>query len=341
MMIFNNISKYRSSLMGIAMLSVFLFHSMGNWMPSPIRNIAAHGTIGVDVFLFLSAMGLTYSITKNPCVIAFYKRRIWRIMPTYWLIMTCVYLFVITLMFLHIMPDNYYPIPRNCWQWVQAYTTLGYWVKDGIYYLWYIPAILLLYLLFPFLHIFFVMSRWTYLLCFVPAIVIAFIHPNIAWYHNLLLYRVGIFLWGGIFTIEFLQRERNVKRWIVYVIGVLAFLFYLMRMEMELEMFNRVLEESLFFVTLPCILVCVAWLCRFRFFEITTSFVGKISLEFYLIHEFVMRFMETVSNVIITMSPMVQKLMTLVVSLLLAYSVHIVVPIILGKFNKKNNKYSR
>ena len=131
------------------------------------------------------------------------------------------------------------------------------------------------------------------------------------------------------------------KRWIVYVIGVLAFLFYLMRMEMELGMFNRVLEESLFFVTLPCILVCVAWLCRFRLFEITTSFVGKISLEFYLIHEFVMRFMETVSNVIITMSPMVQKLMTLVVSLLLAYSVHIVVPIILGKFNKKNNKYSR
>ena len=65
------------------------------------------------------------------------------------------------------------------------------------------------------------------------------------------------------------------------------------------------------------------------------AFLGKISLEFYLIHEFVMRFMETISNVIITMSPMVQKLMTLIISLVLAYCVHRVVPTLLGMFNKK------
>lgn len=196
-MIFNNISKYRSSLMGIAMLSVFLFHSMGDWMPPFIHKIAANGAVGVDVFLFLSAMGLTYSITKNPDVMAFYKRRVWRIMPTYWLIMSCVYLFVFALMVEQIMPENYYPIPRNGWQIVQAYTTLGYWMKDGIYYLWYIPAILLLYLLFPLINKIFMVSKWTYVLALVPAIVIAFAHPDIAWYHNCLLYRVGIFLWGG------------------------------------------------------------------------------------------------------------------------------------------------
>lgn len=127
-MIFNNISKYRSSLMGIAMLSVFLFHSMGDWMPQFIHNIAANGAIGVDVFLFLSAMGLTYSITKNPSVIAFYKRRVWRIMPTYWLIMSCVYLFVFALMVVQIMPENYYPIPRNGWQiYASIYNT---WLLD-------------------------------------------------------------------------------------------------------------------------------------------------------------------------------------------------------------------
>lgn len=81
--IFTDITKYRSSLMGIAMLSVFLFHSMGDWMPTMICNIAANGAIGVDVFLFLSSIGLTYSITKNPSVTAFYKRRVLRIMPTY------------------------------------------------------------------------------------------------------------------------------------------------------------------------------------------------------------------------------------------------------------------
>ena len=210
MLIFDNISKYRSSLMGVAMLSVYFFHSMGDWMPSFVHNIAANGAIGVDVFLFLSAMGLTYSITKNPDIIAFYKRRMWRIMPTYWLIMSSVYLFVFTLMSIHIMPSNYYPIPRSVTQIVQAYTTLGYWMKDGFYYLWYIPAILLLYLLFPFIHKLFVAHNWTYVLVLVPAAVIAFVHPNIAWYHNCLLYRVGIFLWGGVYSLlNFCRRNER------------------------------------------------------------------------------------------------------------------------------------
>ena len=335
-MIFNNISKYRSSLMGVAMLSVFLFHSMGgDWMPKVVLDIAANGSIGVDVFLFLSAMGLTYSISKNPSVLAFYKRRVWRIMPVYWLIMSCVYLFVFVLKATHIMPDNYYRIPRNMWELVQAYTTLGYWLKDGIFYLWYIPAILLLYLLFPLLHKLFVTSKWSYLLCVVPGAIITFCPPDIAWYHNCLLYRVGIFLWGGIFTIEFMQHERHINSVLVYGVGILALVFYLLRMIFGIESFDRLLEECCFFITLPCILVCVAWLCHFRVLETTTAFVGKVSLEFYLIHEFVMRFRETVSNIIVTTSPMIQKLTTLVVSLGLAYCIHRIVSIILSMFNKK------
>lgn len=150
MTIFENLLKYRTQLMGIAMLSVFLSHSTGgNWMPKYIYNIAPHGAIGVDVFLFLSAMGLTYSITNSPDILAFYKRRVCRIMPTYWFVMTGVYLFVYTLTAANIMPNNYYRIPRNLYELVQTYTTLGFWIKDGLFYLWYIPAILLLYLLFP------------------------------------------------------------------------------------------------------------------------------------------------------------------------------------------------
>lgn len=80
---FADIAKYRSSLMGIAMLSVFLFHSMGDWMPTMILNIAANWIVGIDFFLFLSAIGLTYSITNNPCVTDFYKRRVLCIIPTY------------------------------------------------------------------------------------------------------------------------------------------------------------------------------------------------------------------------------------------------------------------
>lgn len=333
---FADIAKYRSSLMGIAMLSVFLFHSMGDWMPTMILNIAANGAIGVDVFLFLSSIGLTYSITKNPSIVAFYKRRVLRIMPTYWFIMTCVYLFVFILTAVHIMPDNYYRIPRSFWEFIQAYTTIGYWIRDGLFYLWYIPAILLLYILFPFVHKLFVVSKWTYLLCLIPGAILTFCPPDIAWYHNCLLYRVGIFLWGGIFSIEYLQRVRTIKAWKIYIVGACAMLFYIIRMQLGIAPFPRLVEEICFFVTLPCILICLTLLFRYKIIEFSMSFVGKISLEFYLIHEFIMRFMETISNVIFTMSPLVQKLMTFVITLILAYLVHIIIPKIVGFF--KNSK---
>ena len=332
--IFTDITKYRSSLMGIAMLSVFLFHSMGDWMPTMICNIAANGAIGVDVFLFLSSIGLTYSITKNPSVTAFYKRRVLRIMPTYWFIMTCVYLFVFILTAVHTMPDNYYRIHRNFGEFIQAYTTIGYWIRDGLFYLWYIPAILLLYILFPFVHKLFVISKWTYLLCLIPGSILTFFPPDIAWYHNCLLYRVGIFMFGGIFSIEYLQRVRTFKAWKIYVVGASAFVFYIIRMQLGIATFPRLVEEVCFFATLPCILICLTLLFRYKIIDLSMGFVGKISLEFYLIHEFVMRFMETISNVIVKMSPLVQKLMTLVITLILAYIVHIIISKVVGIFTK-------
>lgn len=334
--VFADITKYRSSLMGIAMLSVFLFHSMGDWMPTMILNIAANGAIGVDVFLFLSAIGLTYSITKNPCITDFYKRRVLRIIPTYWFIMTCVYMFVFMLTFAHIMPVNYYRIPRSFWEFIQAYTTIGYWIRDGLFYLWYIPAILLLYILFPFVHKLFVVSKWTYLLCLIPGTILTFCPPDIAWYHNCLLYRVGIFLWGGIFAMEFLQNVRSFKAWKIYLVGACAMSFYIIRMQLDIAPFPRLVEEVCFFVTLPCILICLTLFFRYKIIDLSMGFVGKISLEFYLIHEFVMRFMETISNVIVKMSPFVQKLMTLVITLILAYIVHIIISKVVGIF--KNSK---
>lgn len=210
------------------MLSIFLFHSMGgDWMPRYIYNIASHGDIGVDVFLFLSAMGLTYSLTNNHDILSFYKRRVWRIMPTYWFIMTGVYLFVYALISIHIMPDNYYRIPRSLYELLQTYTTLGFWIKDGLFYLWYIPAILLLYVLFPLFFKLFTLCKWTYILVLLPASVITFCSPTLEWYHNCLLYRIGIFLWGIIFTLKFIYKEHRINKWLVYGVGIISFLFYL------------------------------------------------------------------------------------------------------------------
>lgn len=61
---FEDLSKYRGELMGLAILFVILFH-IG--MPQsnffyPLRRL---GNIGVDMFLFVSGMGLWFSWTRS------------------------------------------------------------------------------------------------------------------------------------------------------------------------------------------------------------------------------------------------------------------------------------
>ena len=60
-----NISRYRSELMGAAMLFVILFH-VGLPREDTFFGLRRMGNIGVDIFLFLSGMGLWFSWTRRP-----------------------------------------------------------------------------------------------------------------------------------------------------------------------------------------------------------------------------------------------------------------------------------
>lgn len=79
---YKKILEYRSLLMGAAILWVVFFH-----MPIEIANKAVKfiweiGYGGVDIFFFLSGIGVYYSLKKNTIEV-FYCRRLKRIMPSY------------------------------------------------------------------------------------------------------------------------------------------------------------------------------------------------------------------------------------------------------------------
>ena len=84
-----NISRYRGELMGAAMLFIILFH-VGLSRGDPFYGLRRCGNVGVDMFLFLSGVGLWYSWTKNPSFTHFFKRRYLRIYPV-WLLMASLY----------------------------------------------------------------------------------------------------------------------------------------------------------------------------------------------------------------------------------------------------------
>ena len=90
---FKLIMQYRNVIMGIATLWIYIFHA---WIPifnNPTGNITLFchyieeyirkmGYCGVDIFLLLSGMGLTYAIKKGSLA-RFYYRRIRRVFIPY------------------------------------------------------------------------------------------------------------------------------------------------------------------------------------------------------------------------------------------------------------------
>lgn len=109
---FTAIKANRNYLMGVAMLLVIVFHFFC-WVTNPIGKLNI-GFIGVDIFLFLSGFGLSYSFEKNG-LLDFYKRRIIRIYPTYFLAVTLTYIFV----------------KWSSIQLINNYITIGFYINGG------------------------------------------------------------------------------------------------------------------------------------------------------------------------------------------------------------------
>ncbi len=133
-------------------------------------------------------------------------------------------------------------------------------------------------------------------------------------------------------------KDTTKRKIIIYSIGILAFIFYALRLTtdwLEMRYWNRVAEEAVFFVTLPCMLVCLCWFTKFRYIEKPFALLGRLSLEFYLVYEFLMHIFGALQKRVYPIWPSIEALMTFLCSLAVAYLVHALVNRLL-QFNKKN-----
>lgn len=132
-----NISRFRGALMGIAMLIIILFH-VDLARSDMFFGLRRMGNLGVDMFLFLSGIGLWFSWMKNPSCKHFYFRRLIRIYPA-WLIIAS--LFYIPRIHVHDVSSLINLLGEIGFNW-------GFWLHDELNF-WYIPAIMMLYLFAP------------------------------------------------------------------------------------------------------------------------------------------------------------------------------------------------
>lgn len=196
------LSRYRSELMGFAMLWVLVYHTWGMGLSNPILNqIRNFGCAGVDIFILLSCVGLVASLCRREqSYERFMARRAGRILPAYFLTMVPYTLFLIG--------QGQATLSTLLWN----ATLLSTWVVPKGAINWYIPAIMFYYALTPwcFRRLRRSSHRELLTLSAVAAVVLAvwiFLHDGF-WGYGGVLYHLPIFFLGLLIGL-YVQEEKK------------------------------------------------------------------------------------------------------------------------------------
>ncbi|MBP0966684.1 MAG: acyltransferase [Oscillospiraceae bacterium] len=135
------LSKYRRPLMGIAILWITLYHCLADPVQAlgvpVLREVLNSGWLGVEIFLFLSGIGLYFSMSKNSAAKPFYLRRVQKVIIP-WLILSLPYWIIKTLVF------DRMRVRALLLNWCGA----SFWLF-GVKSVWYIAFLVVLYALYP------------------------------------------------------------------------------------------------------------------------------------------------------------------------------------------------
>ncbi len=291
------ISAHRRSIMGFAALAIFVFHKhtavftnirVLGFAEDYLKRIAF---LGVDIFLLLSGVGLCYAIRKDKLV-TFWLRRLKRVLLP----------FLITGLIVAITEH---------WSAKDALGNLtGYYfyTKSMYSFLWYFPAIVSLYLLFPLYHKLLRLSKSPLAFTGIALVLwllgeMLLVGPmkaaNRTEFYGF-LNRIPVFLIGVLFG-ELAHGRRLYVRWpgwvllaLTAVLGLyLAYMTNYQKLQLLVPEPNCCIPNILLAVSLTCLLAkgfdllsrarAVRWLGR------AFDLLGIVSLELYAVQRFVMK----------------------------------------------------
>ena len=266
-----DISRYRSQLMGQAIVWIMMLHFTFTQI-KPLGFIAQYGFAGVDIFMMMSGFGLYFSLIKENRILHFYKKRLLRIFPAYYLLGTFSSIFL--------FHDDFIT-------YLYRYSTLGFWI-DGVFAEWYIPSIVILYIFAPLIKK--TIDNKPIALTFSICITLFFIAYCVVLFellpvydpHFFFLYRIPEFIFGMICA--FWIKNKKSSRYFIYIliagIPIFALLF-----PNHHEIYNyKYLALAFLLPTFTIILLYMSKIIHW----LSPIFdkMGKASLEIYMIQGF-------------------------------------------------------
>ena len=120
------------------MLFILLFHVGGRHNETLAYCLSRCGNVGVDIFLFVSGIGLWFAWSKGTTLKQFYWRRYIRVYPA-WLVIACLY-------FIPLYINDKADLTDTILNIIYYH---GFWTIYNELHFWYIPAIMTLYTVAP------------------------------------------------------------------------------------------------------------------------------------------------------------------------------------------------
>lgn len=270
------VSTYRSELMGFAILWVIIFHS---YLNIPILNqLTRIGYGGVDIFLFLSGLGLVFSFNKEKKILTFYRKRFVRILPTY--------AFIVLITMLSI--GNY-----SSYTYFVNITTIGFWIGKSSFE-WYIPSLFVLYFLFPLFFRILYKNELLFLLAII-GITSMFITLRIIYNLDirlmLFITRIPIFTIGMIFGKWLIDKKKFDKgtKYILIalsLLGIVALIWIRNSIPRNIQFEYGLTLIPFAFIT-PGLCIAISYILDWLHYKPLNKILfwgGTLSLELYLLH---------------------------------------------------------
>ena len=271
------ISEFRTELMGIAILWVLWFHTQMKFENDFIHLLKTLGYGGVDIFFLVSGLGIYKSLEKDGDVLAFYKRRIIKIMPAY----IPILIVWMILQMINEMPENLLGF------FIGNITGLALWARNSPHFNWYIQALLLFYGLAPIikklLDQYEKKGLWF-------ALSLSFSIAPIFWFNNILMavsrfpiFVIGMYL-GKCITKD---KKKSIKQEIilygVMLIGVCVVALCILKFPLLLSDYGMWWYPFVLIIPGLCMLL-VRMLEKAKYVRLGVRIIGTVSLEIYLVH---------------------------------------------------------
>lgn len=268
------LSTYRSELMGVAIIWIMFFHS-GIQAPEPfmLRTlwylfVSFGGGIGVDIFFVLSGFGLVFSASKLASDSQWWSwegKRMIRILPSYLIVAIVAYTIQGGVSLYNLLQINF--------------------LIDGVRDFWFIPAIVLCYLCFPFLYMLSkkigMRQACGVVMLFSIALYCSIFYLSPDYYKKLevFLLRIPCFILGVYWG--WLCKERLSKEYLWNVVAsfiLCPLSFYLSFPGSDRWMF---FFSMVIFLQILVFLLCII---NYKPFHSIFSYFGTRSLQIYLVH---------------------------------------------------------